>query len=550
MLKRFSLKKREKNALENITSLKEEGLKGEVKVTGLPPIAIKESKKKEEKIELTSLKKEGIKPLAAYNFVSDNIPITINIYKKKGEFVPIYEVSISSISKNTEIILEKIREELTSQVSLGMVDILTTKDTGIIEQRFMDAITTLVNKHFPDANETTANFLKSYLVQRSLGLGSIEILMDDINLEEIAINDAEEPVWVYHVKFGWLKTTIMLASEDQIRHYAAMIGRRVGRQLTILEPLMDAHLRGGDRVNATLEPISVKGNTITLRKFAAKPWTITDFIKDNTISTEAAALIWLGVQYELSTLISGGTATGKTSMLNVVANFFPPNQRIISIEDTREIQLPKFLHWIPMVTRLPNPEGKGEVSMLDLLVNSLRMRPDRIIVGEIRRKREAEVLFEAIHTGHSVYATVHANDTRETITRLTNPPIEIPKTMLPAISMIVVQYRNRRTGVRKTFQIAEILPDSEANVLIQLDIRKGVLKKVANSKALMSTIELFTGFTRSEISKSLNEKEAVLKWLVKSNINTVDTVGRVMAEYYTNTDNLMSSVRKNKLLDD
>ena len=431
-----------------------------------------------------------------------------------------------------------------------MVDILTTKDTGVIEQRFIDAITTLINKHFPDADEKTANFLKSYLIQRSLGLGSIEILMDDINLEEIAINDAEEPVWVYHVKFGWLKTTIMLTSEDQIRHYAAMIGRRVGRQLTILEPLMDAHLRGGDRVNATLEPISVKGNTITLRKFAAKPWTITDFISDSTISAEAAALIWLGVQFELSTLISGGTATGKTSMLNVVANFFPPNQRIISIEDTREIQLPKFLHWVPMVTRLPNPEGKGEVSMLDLLVNSLRMRPDRIIVGEIRRKREAEVLFEAIHTGHSVYATVHANDTRETITRLTNPPIEIPKTMLPAISMIVVQYRNRITGVRKTFQIAELLPDSEPNVLIQLDIRKGVLKKVANSKALISTIELFTGFTRNELNKSLTEKEAVLKWLVKNNINTVDTVGRVMAEYYTNKDNLMNYVRKNRFLSD
>ena len=111
----------------------------------------------------------------------------------------------------------------------------------------------------------------------------------------------------------------------------------------------------GDRVNATLTPISVEGNTITLRKFAAKPWTITDFIKSETISPAAAALIWLGVQYELSTLISGGTATGKTSMLNVVANFFPPNQRIISIEDTREIRLPKFLHWVPMVTRLPNP---------------------------------------------------------------------------------------------------------------------------------------------------------------------------------------------------
>jgi flagellar protein FlaI len=183
--------------------------------------------------------------------------------------------------------------------------------------------------------------------------------MDDTNLEEIAINNAEEPVWVYHLKYGWLKTTIRLQNEEQIRHYASMIGRRIGRQITILEPLMDAHLAAGDRVNATLGPISVRGNTITLRKFAAKPWTITDFIQSETISTGAAALIWLGVQFELSALISGGTATGKTSMLNVVANFFPPNQRVISIEDTREIQLPKFLHWVPMITRLPNPERRN-----------------------------------------------------------------------------------------------------------------------------------------------------------------------------------------------
>ena len=523
----------------------------QVQVTGLPPIIMQEAKKPEEKPKVPiSLKKEDVKLIATYDFISDMIPITIKIYKKKGEFVPIYDVSISSISKNTEIILEKIREELTTQVNLGMVDILATKDTGIIEQKFIDTITNLINKHFPDADERTANFLKSYLIQRSLGLGSIEILMDDINLEEIAVNSAEQPVWVYHKKYGWLKTTIMLKNEDQTRHYATMIGRRVGRQLTILEPLMDAHLKGGDRVNATIEPISVAGNTITLRKFAAKPWTITDFISGGTISTEAAALIWLGVQYELSTLISGGTATGKTSMLNVVANFFPPNQRIISIEDTREIQLPKFLHWIPMITRLPNPEGKGEVSMLDLLVNSLRMRPDRIIVGEIRRKAEAEVLFEAIHTGHSVYATVHANDAAETITRLTNPPIEIPRTMLPAISMIVVQYRNRRTGTRKTFQIAEILPDATSNILIQLDIRKGILKKVANSKVLLSTIEMFTGYTRNELNKSLNEKAAVLKWIVKNKIDAVDTVGRVMAEYYTNKDVLMDYVKKNKPLGD
>lgn len=483
-----------------------------------------------------------------YNFISDNIPIVITISMKEGAFVHFYDVSISSLSRNTEMVLDRIRAELTSVVSLGMVDILAAKDNNHIENKFVQAIVDLISKHFPDADAKTVEFLKSYLIKKSLGLGNVEILLDDINLEEIAINSAEEPVWVYHRKHGWLITNIKVANEDQIRHYSAMIGRRVGRQISILEPLMDAHLPSGDRVNSTLEPISVRGNTITLRKFAAKPLTITDFITSKTLSPSAAALIWLGAQYELSMLITGGTASGKTSMLNVVSNFFPPNQRIVSIEDTREIQLPKFLHWVPMVTRLPNPEGKGEISMLDLLVNSLRMRPDRIIVGEIRRKREAEVLFEAIHTGHSVYATVHANDTEETINRLTNPPIDIPKTLLPAISMIVVQYRNRRTGLRRTFQISEILPDSSANVLMQFDIRKDILRKIAKSKSLIKTITLFTGFSGSELTKSLREKEAVLKWMISQKIDTVDTVGRVMAEYYTNKDILMEIVRKNKAM--
>jgi flagellar protein FlaI len=168
-------------------------------------------------------------------------------------------------------------------------------------------------------------------------------------------------------------------------------------------------LSTGDRVNATLSPISSFGNTLTIRKFAKDPWTITKFLRTKTISAEAAAIIWTAIQYELSALIAGGTASGKTSALNVFANFFPPNQRILSIEDTREIVLPKYLdwNWIPMVTRSANPEGLGEVTMLELMVSSLRMRPDRIIVGEIRRKKEAEVLMEAIETGHSIYSTIH-----------------------------------------------------------------------------------------------------------------------------------------------
>ncbi|MBR9677207.1 type II/IV secretion system ATPase subunit [Candidatus Woesearchaeota archaeon] len=481
-----------------------------------------------------------------YSYKSKNMPINIRIYKTEGEFIPIYEVSIATISRTTEIILEKIRQELIKQVRLGMVDLTDTKKAGLVEERFSDTIGDLINRYFPDIDDQHKGFLTTYLIQRALGMGRIEILMDDKQLEEVAINSSDEPVWVYHQKTGWLKTNITVEDEDQTRHYATMIGRKVGRQISILDPLLDAHLNEGDRVNATLMPISTFGNSITLRKFSRDPWTITSFLKFKTLSIEAAALIWTAIQYELSALVVGGTASGKTSMLNVVSNFFPPTQRVISIEDTREIRLPKYQHWLAMSTRTANAEGRGEVSMLDLLVNSLRQRPDRIIVGEVRRKREAETLFEAIHTGHSVYATFHANTAEEAVTRLTNPPIEVPKIMLPAISMLLVQYRNRRTGMRRTFQLAEVLPDGNSNVILQYDAKRDNMLAANKSKALMDTLELFTGHTQKELNSELKEKVQLLKIMVQKNIEGIDDVGLVMAHYYTNKEKLFKELKTNK----
>jgi flagellar protein FlaI len=311
-----------------------------------------------------------------------------------------------------------------------------------------------------------------------------------------------------------------------------MIGREVGKEITTLNPLMDAHLSTGDRVNATLAPISSKGNTITIRKFSADPWTITKFIKDNTLSIEAAAFIWLAVQNELSILVAGGTGSGKTSMLNVISNFFPPNQRIISIEDTRELTLPNNLHWVPMETRLPNPEGKGEITMLDLLVNSLRMRPDRILVGEIRRQKEAQVVLEAMHTGHSVYATIHANNADEVIVRLTNPPIDIPKPMISSLSLIIAQSRNRRTGKRRTLQIAEVTPTGDAKILMQLNVGDDILERINDSETILERLKLYTGWNDEDIAKDLDRKIEILTWLVNNNVENVDQIGSIMSKYY------------------
>ena len=483
-----------------------------------------------------------------YEFKSGDIPIIITVERVPAEFVPIYDVQISSLSKTTEYILEKIRQELIKKVSLGLVDLTDVKRATVVEDKFKEYISLLIDKYFPDTSDDTKSFLKTFLIAKALGLGTIEILMNDALLEEIVINQAEEPVWVYHKRHGWLKTNITMRDEEQTKHYASIIGRKVGRQITVLEPLLDAHLNEGDRVNATISPISTAGNTITIRKFSRDPWTITKFVRSGTITAEAAALIWIAMQYEMSALIAGGTASGKTSALNVLANFFPPNQRIISIEDTREIRLPKYLHWVPMNTRLPNAEGKGEISMGNLLVNSLRMRPDRILVGEVRRQREAETLFEAIHTGHSVYATFHANNAVEAVERLTNPPINVPRIMLPAISLIIVQFRNRRTGTRRTFQIAEILPGAEPNVLMQYDSKKDRLVKKNPSKALFNSLKLYTGMTDADIKRDLKEKEQVLSYLDKLDITSVDGVGRVIAEYYTNKGNLLRHIKEKKAL--
>jgi flagellar protein FlaI len=476
--------------------------------------------------------KDDIKVLSSYELNVNGLIVNIKILLKKGAFVPEYHISIINISQVTKVVLDKIKDEFVRKVQIGEIDLSKSAGFDEIKDQFSGEIQLLIKKYFPHIDEKTTNLLVNHLIQENIGLGKIDIILKDPNLEEIAVNSSQEPIWVYHRKHKWLKTNVYVSSEDKIRHYATMIGREIGKEITVLKPLMDAHLSTGDRVNSTLYPISSFGNTITIRKFAAKPWTITDFIRTGTIGYEAAAMLWLAVENELSILITGGTGSGKTSMLNVVANFFPPNQRIISIEDTREITLPKNLHWVPTETRLPNPEGKGEVTMLDLVVNSLRMRPDRVVVGEIRRKREAEVLFEAMHTGHSVYATLHANNAEETIQRLVNPPIEIPAQMLSAISLICVQYRNRRTGNRVTLQLAEVDKEGNSNVIMQYNVSKQEMNFLQTPRRLFDTITLYTGMTEDQIRTDLEDKKEILQWLVSKNINDIHKIGSIMAHYY------------------
>jgi len=493
------------------------------------------------------------KLLEKYTVISDYVVADVKIWSVPFENTPIYEVLPHKLGLGSFALILYLIPEMARIIPVKLEEITDPRKMLELKNKFYDVAKKLIKQQVPSVNDRLLKVLTGVLLHRSYGLGDMEVIMSDNWLEEVAINNASYPITVYHRKYGWLKTTKKFESEQEIYNFSSHIGRKVGKQISNLEPIMDAHMLTGDRVAATLFPISTEGDTLTIRRFSRNPWTITHMLDPNnsTMSLEMAAFIWMCVQYELNILVVGGTASGKTSALNTFAALIPPTNRVISIEDTREIFLPEALHWnwVPMASRPKNTEGVGEITMLDLMIASLRMRPDRIIVGEIRRKQQAEALFEAMHTGHSVCATMHADTSEQIKRRLTQPPIEIPEDEIQALQLVVVQYRDRRKGVRRTLEIAELLPgsnDSKVNLnyLYRWRPRKDVFEKENKSIRIFEDLNLHTGMTVSDIEKDIEEKKLILQWLVDNDIKDINKVGQIMRIYYKYPKLLLDTIHE------
>ncbi|MGC8676453.1 MAG: type II/IV secretion system ATPase subunit [Candidatus Micrarchaeia archaeon] len=481
------------------------------------------------------------KVYASYDLDAHGLPVKVQIYDK-GDFVPIYEVSVPGLGEATRILLVSLRPELLSMVPIDPTRIEDKEYMDELTNKYIQSSSVLLDKYLPAIQPAQKKVLISYILNMMLGLGDLELPIADDNLEEIVVNNSKEPLWVFHKKYGWCKTNLVIENEETIYDLSEQIGRRVGRQITNLSPLMDAELPDGSRVNATLYPVSNKGNTITIRKFGKNPWTMPAMIANGTLAPEIAALVWLGIQNEISLLISGGTASGKTSFLNAMSIFIPINRRVISVEETRELTLPSFLQWVPMLTRQPNPEGKGEITLYDLMINALRQRPDFLLVGEIRTKQDAQTLFEAIHTGHAVYGTVHADNAQDTIVRMSNPPIDTPKIMLNAFGGVVVLFRHRRLGIRRVLEFAEMLNSGDTNVIYRWDMRNDTFPKIAEMSRLVDMLSLYGGYTQKELADEIDEKAKVLSWMSSNSITDVDACGYIVSAYYADKDRVMKLV--------
>ncbi len=484
------------------------------------------------------------KVLAEYALDVHGMKVQIKITQTE-DFVPFYSVTFPGIGMATKLLLSSLRSELTSMVPLEAGLIGRQDYVEKVNERYKEASMLLIDKYLPGTNPQTKETLTAYITNMMLLLGDIEAPLADDNLEEIAINGSRSPAWVFHKQFGWCKTNVKAENDETIYEQSAFIGRRVGRQISNLTPLMDAELPDGSRVNATLFPISQVGNTITIRKFSKNPWTMPMMIANGTINAELGGLIWLCIQSEISLLMAGGTASGKTSFLNAAGIFFQANRRIITVEETKELALPGFLQWIPMITRQPNPEGKGGVSLYDLMINALRQRPDIMLIGEVRTGKDAETLFEAIHTGHAVYGTIHADNAQDTIIRMTNPPISVPKIMMNGIGGIIVNFRHRLRSIRRVLEVAEVVRTGDANVLYKWNSRDDTFSKISELTNLVDTISLYTGMTRKEIDGDITEKARVLNWMANNKVFDVDDAGLTVANYYRNKGRIVKLVDDN-----
>lgn len=467
------------------------------------------------------------------------------------DVVPQYNVFKQKYSSEEKLLLSELRENLVD-LAISSDESLQVNEDKLLNdiKNFLFAKLANNSQNNTISNEYLDNLARK-LFQDLVGYGEIDPLIRDDNLEEIMVIGIDKPVFVYHREYGMMKTNILFKDAGEVMNLIDSIARQINRRIDQESPILDGRLPDGSRVNATIPPISADGPSMTIRKFKRDPLTIIDLINSKTISVELAAFFWLcfdglGVK-SANAIISGGTSSGKTTTLNALSSFINPKERIITIEDTLELQIPHE-HVIRMETRPPNVENRGELTMNDLVKNSLRQRPDRIIVGEVRGS-EAITLFTALNTGHSGFGTLHSNDARETITRLTNAPMSVPNIMISAIDFIIMQnriYRSDGVSFRRISEVTEVSGIEEGviqlNKIFEWDPQSDTIKNVGITSKTLTEIANVSGNSLNSLYDEIKNREIVLQHMVDWNIRSIKDVSTVLEMYYLDSQKVLNRI--------
>ena len=437
-----------------------------------------------------------------------------------------YQVLEVSVTNGEAELLKEIRSWLYEVINLDFASL--DKPEDFLRQKVQEITHEFGIRLSPLSMEK----IMYYVVRDLIGYGKLDPVLRDKRVEDISADGAGIPVFVYHQQHGSLETNVAF-TQAELDSIIYKLAQRSGRHISMAKPLLDASLPNHDRLQLSIgNQVTTRGSTFTIRKFKETPFSPIDLINLGTISVEMAVYLWMAVENGFNILIIGGTASGKTTFLNTISMFIPPSSKIVSIEDTREINL-AHQNWIPSVTK--ETEERGSIEMFDLLKTALRQRPEYLLVGEVRG-REASTLFQAMATGHITFSTVHADSVDSLVKRLTKPPIDVPLMLLDSIDIIaqvnIVKEGDIRT--RKCTNVTEVTGVDFENGTLKTNVvfrlATGDFQFSGESRVFVETMEKMN-MTEEQLAAEYARRLRIMNWLRENKVNDFYRLSRLLFDY-------------------
>jgi len=448
-----------------------------------------------------------------------------------------------------EPVLSPAEKELLDLLKTGLEEMINISyiraaNAGMLIKYLEQNVQSILSELGTKVSKETYTKLLYFIIRDSMGLNQIEPLMRDYYIEDIECNGDGYPVYIVHRRYANMRTNVIFKQREELVNFVEKLSQKAGRYVSYAKPLLDGALPDGSRVNATYtEDVTTRGPTFTIRKFTKEPWTPIHLLSFGTVSAEALAYLWLAVENKANLMFIGETASGKTTFLNAIAQFIPPEARVCSIEDTRELNIP-HVNWLPAVTRagfgIPTILGTqyGEITLFDLLKETFRQAPDYVILGETRGE-ETYVLFQGMASGHPSLATFHAGSVETMVRRFETPPINLSPSLVSSLDIVIVvtHIKTPEKSIRRMKEFVEIIDVAEevgkvnSNTLFSWDPIND--KFIYNNKSVtLKKISDRTGFTLSELEAEIKRRASLLSKMLEKGIIDFKDTARVINSYY------------------
>jgi len=445
-------------------------------------------------------------------------------------------------------ILARIKTVLVEELKVDLKS-LGAKEKA--EQYLREQVRRIIKDYKILIEPETLDKLMYYISRDFIHFGKIDPLMRDHMIEDISADGVGVPIYIWHREYESIPTNLVFKDSRDLDSFVTKLAYVAGRHISIATPMVDASLPDGSRVQLTYgTEVTRRGSTFTIRRFRADPLTISDLINFSTVSSQMAAYFWYLIERKASLLIAGGTASGKTTSLNALSMFIVPDFKVISIEDTAELNLPHE-NWIPSVARtgFGAVGSPAEISLFDLLKAAMRQRPDYIIVGEVRGA-EAYTLFQSMATGHGGLSSMHADSVTAAIHRLESEPMNIPPTLIMTLDVVAMQMRvrvadrstRRMTHVAELVRIDPVSKEILINDVFRWEPKTDSFAYSGRSYVLEKFVDRL-GIPMDLIRKELDRRRTILDWLVKAGIRRYMDVSAVIRDYYADPTKVYEKAR-------